>query len=86
VWLLSNLPRIYETKVDVLDEYYSNKRRKLFLISINNIFVKHCMVQVWNLVCHIKGRTYIEGVWAQGAEENVWILEGGSGGRLEETA
>jgi len=25
------------------------------------------------LVFHIKGRTKIEGVWEQGAEENIWI-------------
>jgi hypothetical protein len=27
---------------------------------------------MWNLVSDIKGRTYIEGIWEQGAEENIW--------------
>jgi hypothetical protein len=30
-----------------------------------------CFIGV-NLVSRIKGRTQIEGVWKQGAEENVW--------------
>jgi hypothetical protein len=42
-------------------------------------------VRVWN-VCHTKGRAQIETVWEQGAEENIWTKEGGSGGRLEKTA
>jgi hypothetical protein len=28
--------------------------------------------RVWNLVSRPKGRTQIEGVWEQGAEENIW--------------
>jgi hypothetical protein len=31
-----------------------------------------CLVRVWNLVSHTKERTQIEGVWEQGAEENIW--------------
>jgi hypothetical protein len=27
---------------------------------------------------HIKGGTQTEGAWEQGAEENIWNLEGGS--------
>jgi hypothetical protein len=33
-------------------------------------------VLVWNLDPDIKGGTWIEGAWEQGAEENIWILEG----------
>jgi hypothetical protein len=29
-------------------------------------------VWVWNLVSDIKGRIYTEGIWEQGAEENIW--------------
>jgi hypothetical protein len=25
-----------------------------------------------NLVSHTKGRVYIEAIWEQGAEENIW--------------
>ena len=31
----------------------------------------HC--RVWNLVCHIKGRTYAEGVREWGAEVDIWV-------------
>jgi hypothetical protein len=27
---------------------------------------------VWNLIFHVKERTQIDGVWEQGAEENIW--------------
>jgi hypothetical protein len=30
------------------------------------------VLHVWNLVSHTKGRPQIEGVWEQGAEENIW--------------
>jgi hypothetical protein len=36
-------------------------------------------------VSHTKG-VQTEGVSEQGAEENIWTSEAGSGGRLEETA
>jgi hypothetical protein len=40
-----------------------------------------------NLVSHAKGGTQTEGVLLeQAAEENIWIEEGGSGGRLQKTA
>jgi hypothetical protein len=29
-------------------------------------------VWVWDLTSHIKGRTWTEGVWEQGAEEDIW--------------
>jgi hypothetical protein len=38
-------------------------------------------VRVWNFGSNIKGGTLTEGVWAQGAEENIW-----NDGRLEKTA
>jgi len=31
-----------------------------------------CFVWVWNLVPHTRERTQGEGVWKQGAEENIW--------------
>jgi hypothetical protein len=40
------------------------------ICNVNSYFV-----WVWNLVPHTKGRTQIEGVWEQGAEENIWISE-----------
>jgi hypothetical protein len=39
-----------------------------------------------NLVCRIKGRAYTEGVWEQGAEENIWTSEEWSNGRMEKVA
>jgi hypothetical protein len=48
--------------------------------NIKNHQFTHCFTWLWNLVSHTKVRTQIEGVWEQGAEE------GGSGGRLEESA
>jgi hypothetical protein len=41
---------------------------------------------MWNLVPDIKGGTQTDGVWEQGAEENIWIEERWSDGRLELTA
>jgi len=31
-----------------------------------------CLVWVWNLVCHTKERSSVQGVWEQGAVENNW--------------
>jgi hypothetical protein len=33
-------------------------------------------VWVWNLASDIMGRMKTEGVWDQGAEDNIWIEEG----------
>jgi hypothetical protein len=41
---------------------------------------------MWNLASDIKGRTQTEGIWEQGAEQNVWTEEERSDGRLEKTA
>jgi hypothetical protein len=41
---------------------------------------------IWFLVSNIKGGTETEGVWEQGAEENIWTEKGRCDGRLEETA
>jgi hypothetical protein len=38
------------------------------------------------LVTDIKGGTFTEGVWEQGAEENIWTEERRSDRRLEKTA
>jgi hypothetical protein len=38
------------------------------------------------LVSNIKGEIETEGVWEQGAEENIWTEERWSDGRLEKTA
>jgi hypothetical protein len=35
------------------------------------VILLYCSVWVWNLVAHIKGETQTEGVWKQGAEENI---------------
>jgi hypothetical protein len=43
-------------------------------------------VQVRKLVSPTKERTQTQGLRKQGAEENIWTSEGGSGGRLEKTA
>jgi hypothetical protein len=51
----------------------------------NNDFA-YGFVLVWNLVSDIKGRTYTEGVWEQGVEENIWTKEGWSDRRLEQPA
>jgi hypothetical protein len=42
-------------------------------------------VWVWNLVSNVKGGTLTEGVWEQGAEENILSEERWSDGRLEKT-
>jgi hypothetical protein len=39
-----------------------------------------------NLVSDIKGGTQTEGVWEQGAEENIWTGERWSDSRSEKTA
>jgi len=31
-------------------------------------------------------KTQIEGMWEEGADENIWTQEGGSGRRVENTA
>jgi hypothetical protein len=45
-------------------------------------------VSVWvqNLVSDIKGGTETEGVWEQGADENIWTEEVWTDERLEKTA
>jgi hypothetical protein len=40
---------------------------------------------VWNLVSEIKRETQTEGVWEEGAEEDIWIEEGWGGGRVGKT-
>jgi hypothetical protein len=30
-------------------------------------------IQVWNLVSHVEGGAWAEGIWEQGAEENILI-------------
>ena len=42
-----------------------------------------CFVRVWKLVCHIKGRTCIEGMQEQSAEGGIWTCKGGSNMKLE---
>jgi hypothetical protein len=37
-----------------------------------NMTILPVSVWAWNLVSHIKGSTYSEGVWEQGADENIW--------------
>jgi hypothetical protein len=43
-------------------------------------------MRVWNLVSDIKGGTQTEGVWEQGAEEDIWTEEGWSDWRMEKIA
>jgi hypothetical protein len=43
-------------------------------------------IRVWNMVSDIKGGTLTEGVWEQGAEENIWTKEGWSAERMQKTA
>jgi hypothetical protein len=50
------------------------------------MLIRQRVEQVTLDLVHIKGRTQTEGVWEQGAEENIWTYERGSGGRLEKTA
>jgi hypothetical protein len=40
------------------------------------------LVCLWNSASHIKGGTWIEGVWQQGAEENIWTEERWGDGSL----
>jgi hypothetical protein len=42
-------------------------------------------VGAWNLVSDIKGGTWREGVWEQGAEEYIWTKEGWSESKMEKT-
>jgi hypothetical protein len=51
-----------------------------------NVYFACGPVWVRNLVSDIKGGTHTEGVWEQGAEENIWTEERWSDGTLEETA
>jgi hypothetical protein len=39
-----------------------------------------------HLVSDIKGGTQTEGVWEQGAEEDIWTEEGWGDGRMEKIA
>jgi hypothetical protein len=43
-------------------------------------------VVLLNLVSDIKGGTQTEGVWEQGAEEDIWTEKGWGDGRMEKTA
>ena len=44
-----------------------------------------CFVWVWNLVVRIEGGTLAEGLWEQGAEENIWAQEGRGNAGLDKT-
>jgi hypothetical protein len=46
----------------------------------------HGSVWVWNLISDIKGGTQTQGVWEQGAEEDIWTTEEWGDGRIEKTA
>jgi hypothetical protein len=39
-----------------------------------------------NLAPNTKERSQIEGIWEQGAEENIWTYKGGRDGKMENTA
>jgi hypothetical protein len=41
-------------------------------IEIYKTIILPIFIEVRNFVFHAKGRTQIEGVWEQGAEENIW--------------
>jgi len=56
-----------------------------YIGDIQNCNFTCCIEWVWNFVPHTKGRTQIEGIWEQDAEENIWTLEGGTGRKLEKT-
>jgi hypothetical protein len=44
----------------------------LFKIKLCSL-LNNILLEVWsNLVSNIKGRAFTEGVWEQGAEENIW--------------
>jgi hypothetical protein len=43
---------------------------------MENYNFPYIFMWVWNLVSDIKGGTQTEGVWEQGAEENIWTKEG----------
>jgi hypothetical protein len=43
-------------------------------------------IGVWNMVSDSKRRIKSEGVWEQGAEDNIWAKEGWSDGRVVKTA
>jgi hypothetical protein len=58
----------------------------LIHVTIQNYNFAHGSVWVRNLVSDIKGGTYNEGVWEQGAEGKIWTEEGRSDRRLEKTA
>jgi len=52
---------------------------------ISNINLCNFML-VWNLVSHINGTPYTEGVREEGAEGDISVAEGGGSRILEETA
>jgi hypothetical protein len=58
---------------------YSNFNTQNYNFACGSVWVR-------NFVSNIKGETQTEGVWEQGAEENIWTEETWSDGRLEETA
>jgi hypothetical protein len=43
-----------------------------------SLITHSCRVWVWNLVSHMRGRTQIDGVWKQGADEDILTKEGWS--------
>jgi hypothetical protein len=88
----------YNTKVEELCRYPFSDRslnenqkpnsQSLFLIifPITNYNFACGSVWVWNLVSDIKGGTWTEGVWEQGAEENISTEDRWSDESLEKTA
>jgi len=60
-----------------IDQNYVHKEIKSRLKDVKNVKIQNynftcCFVWVWNLVSRTEGRTQIEGVWKQGAKENIW--------------
>jgi hypothetical protein len=46
--------------------------KHLKTLNIQKCNFTFCFVWVYVLVLHNKGRTQIEGIWEQGAEESIW--------------
>jgi len=60
----------YHSVHNLLSSHLLSKNLKIKIYKNNNFTC--CFVCVRNLVSHTKGRTQLEGVWEQGAEENIW--------------
>jgi hypothetical protein len=79
--------------ISLLSSFITFIPSSIFLLSAWNNYVSSlsfnfifCVMSAWNLICHIKVRTYAEGEWGWGAEGSILASKVEDERRLKENA